>query len=317
LERVAAVLEPKNATAVLEFAYGRELSNHRYSAAVFLGMAKIRLQQGNVAEAQSLLRRMNYVVGEPFSVTDLAGDLLLSQGKASEAREFIDALAKAKPWDPKARVLQARVAASAQGLKEIAESNDMPYAIRCEAALAVRQMKGPVLQTAVDELNLLSTQAAVTEQQASASPYTIELRKLAATQTNDQNVKYRLQTGALAMRPSDLKTRREVFRAAIASRRFQAATNVINDSQAEGNDLALLTDAYLRLGRNQEAEASARSMLESGSPGARRLLELARNAAQLQMLNEQRMPVFQENYDQDRIVMPKLAALPKRGGWAQ
>jgi tetratricopeptide (TPR) repeat protein len=320
LERVASGLEPKNAAAVLEFAYGRELANHRYSAAVFLGMAKIRLQQGNTAEALTLLRRMNYTVGDPFSVTDLAGDLLLSQGKAAEAREFIDALAKAKPWDPKARVLQARVAGSAQGLKELAESGHIPYAIRCEAALAIRQIKGPALQSVVDELNLLSGQATVTEQQASASPYTFELRKLAASQTSDQNVKYRLQAGALAMRPSDLKTRRELFRAAIASRRFQAATNILNDGQAEGNDLALLTDAYLRIGRNHEAEAAARTMLDTGSPGARRLLELARNAAQLQSLNEQRMPIFQENYDQDRIVMPKLIAMPKRavqGGSAQ
>ena len=58
----------------------------------------------------------------------------------------------------------------------------------------------------------------------------------------------------------------------------------------------------------------AQQLLDAGASGARRLLELARNALYLEQMNQQRMPVFQQNYDQDRVVRPKLAALPRRGG---
>ena len=82
------------------------------------------------------------------------------------------------------------------------------------------------------------------------------------------------------------------------------------------DDLKLLTDAYLRLGRNEEASEAARRLVEAKATGARRFAELARNALELQGLNERRMPVFQENYDQDRVVKPRLAALPVRRGVA-
>ncbi len=316
LEQIAATpgLDEKTAAMLLEFGYTRELSNYRYSAGVFLGLAKIRLQQGNVPAAMELLRRMNNTVGEPFTVTDLAGDLLLQQGRPQEAKEFLESLAKARPWDAKAKLLLARVSGNEAQMKAVAESSDAPYAIRCDAALAIRAIKGAALQTPEPELNLLSAQAAVTEQQASASPYSVELRKLAASQTKDVNVKYRLQLGMLAARPADSAARRGAFQSAIASRRFQAAAGILNANRAETQDLPAIVDAYLRMGRNSEATEAARRLVEAHAPGARRLAELARSAFELQRLNEQRMPVFQEHYDQDRVVRPRLAALPRRGG---
>ncbi len=316
LERVAASLDSKAAAPILEFAYRRELDHHNYSAAAFLGLAKIRIEQNSIAEAVELLRRMNYVVGEPFSVTELAGDLLLAQNRPQEAREFLEMFAKAKPWDPKARLQLARVTNAEAGMRAVAESSDAPYAIRCEAALALRQLKANPLQIAGEtELNLLSSQTAITEQQANtASPNAFELRKLAASQSKDANVRYRLLTAALAIRPDEHQIRREAFRAAIQTRRFTSATSLLDSNAAETEDQKLLADAYLRLGRNDEATSVAQQLLDAGASGARRLLELARNALDLEHMNQQRMPVFQQNYDQDRVVRPKLAALPRRGG---
>jgi len=314
LQRAAATLDAKAAAQVLDFAYRREIAEYRYSAPVFLGLAKIRLQQGNVEDALNLLRRMNVVVGEPFSVTALAAELLFENNRPQEAREFAEALAKARPWDAKTRLLQARIASSPEpALKAIGESQDVPYSIRCEAALAIRQIKGAPLQSAEPELNLLSSQAAITEQQASAIPYGLEARKLAAAQSKDANARYRLQGGALAIRPEDSAIRRSLFQSAIATRRFQAATTIYaHGAEATHDDMKLLTDAYLRLGRNDEAAETARRLVDARVPGARRLADLAKGALELQYLNEGRMPVFQENYDQDRVVRPRLAALPVR-----
>jgi Flp pilus assembly protein TadD len=321
MQRVAGTLEEqKDSNTLLEYAYQRELDQQRPSAAVLLGLAKIRLQRNQVSEALPLLKRMNDSIGEPFSTTALAADLLLEQNRPQEAREYIDSLMKAKPWNAEARLLAARGAGSSEAMKAIAESSDVPYATRVEAALAIRQRKGPALQTNVDELNLLSAQPAVTEAQASASPYTFALRRLAAAQTQDANARFRLQVAALAIRPSDAETRRDVFRAAMESRRFAAAANFIERETASIADLKLLTDAYLRQGRNDEAVEAASRLMQLRATGARRLLELARGAQELQRLNEQRMPVFQENYDQVHIVQPRLAALPKSpalGGLAQ
>ena len=189
----------------------------------------------------------------------------------------------------------------------IAESNDVPYEIRCEAALALRQMKAAPLQSAVEELNLLSSQSVVTEAQASASAYTFPLRRLAATQTQDANVKFRLQAAALAIRPSDTDVRRDLFRAAIQSRRFVSATSLVATDGASIDDLKLLVDAYLRQGRNDEAVETARRLTQLRATGGRRLLEIARGAQELQHANEQRMPVIHENYDQNNVVRPKLA----------
>jgi hypothetical protein len=314
LQRAASTLDARAAAQVLDFAYRREIAEYRYSAPVFLGLAKIRLQQGNVQEAVNLLRRMNVVVGEPFSVSALAAELLLENNRTQEAREFAESLAKARPWDAKARLLQARVSAAPEpALKALAESQDVPYSIRCEAALAIRRIKGTPLQSAEPELNLLSSQAVVTEQQASAIPYGFEVRKLAAAQSNDANARYRLQGGALAIRPDDGAMRRSLFQSAIATRRFQAATAIYaNGAETTHDDMKLLTDAYLRLGRNEGAAETARRLVEARVAGARRLADLAKAALDLQNLNEGRMPVFQENYDQDRVVRPRLAAVPVR-----
>jgi hypothetical protein len=167
------------------------------------------------------------------------------------------------------------------------------------------------LRTGEPELDLLSNPARITEQQASASAYTIGLRRRAASELTDANARYRLWMGALAANPDDPEIRRAAFQSAIASRRYQIATAL---HRGGNDDLAQLADAYLRVGRNHEAEQTAYRLVEARAPGARKLLETARNAARLQQLNEMRMPVFQENYDQDRVVKPKLAALPVRGG---
>ena len=313
LEYTATLLDRPTASKLLEYLYLREIAaNRATTAAMYLGLAGIRIEQNRNSEAIDLLRRMNNRIGEPFETTALAADLLLSHNQPEAAREFVDALAKARPWDAKARLLAARTASSAGDLKSLAESSQAPYAIRTEAALALRRMKFPPLAIAGEtELNLLSSQQSVSEQQAAASPYTIALRRFVAAMPAgiDANARFRLLAGVLAQTPDDVTTRREVFRAATAANRFQAAVSLVERHQIEtAADRRRLADAYLRLGRNDEALDVAMEI-----EGETRLVTLARRAVELQRINEQRMPVFHENYEQSSIVRPKLTQLVAGG----
>ncbi|BDC52224.1 hypothetical protein F183_A45390 [Bryobacterales bacterium F-183] len=310
IEAVAAQLDPKVAQPLLEYLYQRELAANRQAVpAMYLGLASIRLDQGRNAEALDILRRLNNTVGDPFETTAFAADLLLARGQTQAAAEFTNALVKARPWDPRVQLLAARTSGSAPALQAVAESSQAPYAVRVDAALALRKLKAAPLQIAGEtELNLLSSaQQNITEQQASASPYTLDLRRYVAARTpNDASARLRLWSGVVAQLPGDVQSHRELFRAATAANRFQTAVSSIEPHQIESPaDLRRLADAYLRLGRNDEALEVA-SRIE----GETRLINLARRALQLQRFNESRMPVFHENYEQNAIVKPKLPQLP-------
>ena len=58
--------DPANARRLLEYVYTRQIDEHDFAPANFLGLAEVRLQQGDLAPAVALLRRMNRVAGQPF-----------------------------------------------------------------------------------------------------------------------------------------------------------------------------------------------------------------------------------------------------------
>ena len=55
-----------SARRVMEFVYTRQLDGEELAPPIFLGLAEIRVQQGNVPAALELLHRLTLVAGEPF-----------------------------------------------------------------------------------------------------------------------------------------------------------------------------------------------------------------------------------------------------------
>ena len=108
--------DPVNARRLLEYVYTRQIDERDFAPANFLGLAEVRLQEGDLAQAMALLQRMNRVAGQPFENLAAAGDLLVKMGHPVEATEFYGMRVKAVPWDADARLKlgQAQAAANTQ-----------------------------------------------------------------------------------------------------------------------------------------------------------------------------------------------------------
>jgi hypothetical protein len=77
-----------SARRIMEFIYTRQLDREELARPVFLGLAEIRVQQGNVPAALELLHRLTLVVGEPFENLAASGALLERLNRPAEALEF-------------------------------------------------------------------------------------------------------------------------------------------------------------------------------------------------------------------------------------
>jgi thioredoxin-like negative regulator of GroEL len=127
LLRVAGGLEPREeARRLLEFVYTGQLDQRSFTAANFLGLAEVRLEEGDAEAAVALLHRMTLVADEPFQDLEAAADLLAKMGRQAEARQFLEARVKAVPWDFGARVKL--------GDASVGKALEAPYDLRAQVA---------------------------------------------------------------------------------------------------------------------------------------------------------------------------------------
>jgi hypothetical protein len=210
LRNIALSLEEKDsdvshARRMLEYVYTRQIDERDFAPANFLGLAEIRLQQGDLSQAVSLLERMNRVAGEPFENLTAAGDLLVKMGHPREACEFYSTRAKALPWDTYARLklAQAEVAANTQRSEAIqlftslASSPSTGYAQRASAAESLGDLKASAASPGSAELEWLIRGGPVA---APESPGFFYARLRAARKATDVATKIRLLLDAIALK---------------------------------------------------------------------------------------------------------------------
>jgi thioredoxin-like negative regulator of GroEL len=193
---------------LLEYVYSAEIDAHDFAPANFLGLAEVRLQQGDLARAIALLERMNRVAGEPFENLAAAGDLLVKMGHPAEAVEFYGLRVKAVPWDNGARLKLARAEAAAnrqpndaiQLFTSLASSPNAGYATRATAAESLGDLKAPAASPGSAELEWLIRGGAVA---GAESPGFYYARLRAAREAADPATKIRLLLDAIALRPED------------------------------------------------------------------------------------------------------------------
>ncbi|HLW79937.1 MAG TPA: hypothetical protein VKU44_10110, partial [Terriglobia bacterium] len=219
-----------SARRVLEFAYTRALSSHDLKAENFLGLAEIRLENGQVNAALVQLRRMTLVAGLAFENLPSAADLLERNGHSLEAVEFRAAFVKASPWDLDARRRLAEDQLTAgldqkhalESLTSIAGASEASYASRVAAATRLGSGKAVVsVKTGSTELDLLA--AGSVDAAAAEKPYFHFARLEAARHDSQPAHRVRLLLGTLAIAPSDEAPRLPLFRAAMDTRRDQLA----------------------------------------------------------------------------------------------
>jgi len=155
--------DPASARRLLEYVYTRQIAGHEFAPANFLGLAEIRLQEGDVESAVALLERMNQVAEQPFENLIAAGDLLVKMDHPAEASEFYGMRVKAVPWDTDARLKLAQAEAPAktqrndaiQLLASLASSTGARYAERVAAAESLATLKASAPSPGSAELEWL------------------------------------------------------------------------------------------------------------------------------------------------------------------
>jgi predicted Zn-dependent protease len=204
--------DPPNARRLLEYVYTRQTDEHDFAPANFLGLAEVRLQQDDLAQAVVLLRRMNRVAGQPFENLAAAGDLLVKMAHPAEATEFYALRVKAVPWDADARLKLAQAEAAAntqrndaiQLLISVASSPNANYAKRAAGAESLAALKAPAPSLGSAELEWLIRGGPVA---AAESPGFFYARIRAAREAADAATQIRLLLEAIALRPEDFSQR--------------------------------------------------------------------------------------------------------------
>ena len=232
LRTVAAALQKADqrpaARKLLEFLFMQEISAHRLNSANMLGLAEIRLQDGDASGAMDVLRRLVLVVGQPFENLDSAATLLARNGRHAEAVEFLGRLAKAEPWNQDARLhlAQEQIAANqdAAGARSLATAvatdAQAAYPDRIAAATILAGSGGPELGSR--ELNVIAHGTGSADR-----PYFFAARLNAAKNSTDAALSARLLQSALADAPERNTTRLPLFYALTTLRQDRLAISEI------------------------------------------------------------------------------------------
>ena len=221
--------DPQSARKVLEFAFAREIDEHRLEASNFLGLAEIRLAAGDTPGALELLRRLVAVVGKPFENLDPAASLLERTGHGAEAAEFLDQLVKSAPWDASYRLRQARAKlaagqdSAAKDLASIASAAENPYDLRTQAARAL--VGRPHQALGSGELDVLAEDAHEVTLAAADRFYFYAARMRAAQQVADTENAVQLLSHCITDFPRRDDARVPLFlsAASVGSREFALA----------------------------------------------------------------------------------------------
>jgi cellulose synthase operon protein C len=334
-----------SARRVLEFVYNRELKAGKFDAANFLGLAEIRIEEGDTAGAVALLRRASLISGDAFSTLEPAAALLERTGHSAEAAAFLADLEKAEPWNQEARERMAADQASVSSsdvLAGVAKSTAATYETRVAAALALRRMKAAALTGTEAELILLSSQTPLTEAEVS-KPYFAASRLEAAARLSgaaSAGARVKLLAGAIAIDPKGAG-KAPLFRAALEARQDALAIAIANEIlppylMNEGEFMPWVADQFasnlapadrvavaLALGSAHQRMGDLRAALRSFQiaqqlqPAAATLRSIGTLRAQMEIeaKNNARRPVVTNNLDQDRLVHPMIQAVvqPRAG----
>jgi tetratricopeptide (TPR) repeat protein len=224
LQNAAQALSEPLKRMVMRFVYERALEARELTAANFLGLAAIDLEEDNTAGAVALLKRLTLISGNPYGDADSAAGLLETKHQFSEAMQFLQPLAQASPWDAslKVRLAVATLAVNAQSqqaqatLATVATDPKAKYAERLAAAKALQGHGTANADLGSAELNLMARAGCPGAEEA-GKPFFVEARRAAAACTADKNVKERLLHAAIADAPDNAELRLEYVWAAFAA----------------------------------------------------------------------------------------------------
>jgi Tfp pilus assembly protein PilF len=311
---------PVAALQVLTFVYQHQLAAGSLDMATFLGLADVKLADNDVPGALQLLRRMTLVSGANFEGYEPAADLLERTGHTKEAQEFLAAWAKSSPWSPEARLRLAAATGTVSDVAVLAQSKDIAYSVRLDAASAINRLKGDPLTATEPELIALSAQQLPADV-STMSPYAIHIRYEVANAQQNATNQERILLAVVAVAPQTPKL--TLFRAAL-NQRHDALADAIgrqfisgapNEARERVTEIAPnervivgrgMGDVNVRLGEPQRA-LYYYGVAENIQPAdnIRRTMETLRAQLDLEAQNAERRPLIKNEVEQDRLVRPR------------
>jgi predicted Zn-dependent protease len=221
-----------SARKIMGFVFTRAIENQELTASNFLGLAELRLAEGNIDLALALLRRLTTVVGQPFENLESAAALLEKSGHNLEAIEFLAKLSDANPWQPAYRVRLAKAqlaaghdpSATQKTLRKVASDPTSTYETRIQAASA---LVGNQENLGSAELNLLAGDTKHIQSEAADKFYFYEARMAAAMTASDLSARFALLTHCVIDFPRRSQARLPLFEAAIAIKSDEYALGAV------------------------------------------------------------------------------------------
>jgi predicted Zn-dependent protease len=219
------------ARKILEYVFTAEIGAHQLNAANMLGLAEIRIEDGDLPGAMEVLQRLTLVVGQPFENMDAAASLLARTGHHAEAAGFLAELLKAAPWDEgvRLRLAQEQLAAGI-GLSHaqaeaarVASDSQASYADREDAA-SILKGRGAASLGSV-ELDALASGTLAAD--FADRPYFYAARLRAANKRDAPEAKERFLQNALSDTPARDAGRVPLFRTLAGEGKDRLAISVM------------------------------------------------------------------------------------------
>jgi hypothetical protein len=275
-------------------------------------LAKLRLDQKRQAEALELVRDAVLSMDAPFVNLQPAGRLLEEVGLRKEAHEYYAQWHKAESWNASAALAEARTNDDVKAIDAVRTNQENAYAVRLQAARAMRAAKAPVAGTT--QLDVL-TQERISPADAS-KPYFVSARLDAAAQTTDWTAKAKLLADAIAIDCGLTDERNKLSDAAAHTSQRYLAIAAYTGEPFDPELAQRIADIHIAIGEFEQAEALLNTIQRSdkATPNqrehARQERERIVKRLQLQLANESRSPEVTNGIVQQRIVKPKLTTLP-------
>jgi tetratricopeptide (TPR) repeat protein len=204
------------ARKIFEYVFSQEIVNHQLSSSNMLGLAEIRLSDGDISGGMEILKRLTLVVGRPFENQQAAATLLIRTGHHVEAVEFLTQQVKAVPWDTNARLRLAQEQIAAGKDASTAREDATAVASNPQAAYSDRMEAAKLLAGAVTkplgsaELDMVS-KGDWASADASDKPYFYIGRVRASEKATTADIRERLLRNALNDTPERDAARLPLF----------------------------------------------------------------------------------------------------------
>ncbi|MGC2659647.1 MAG: hypothetical protein WA324_16940, partial [Bryobacteraceae bacterium] len=302
----------QDADRLLDYDYSAQIQAGTATVSTYLGLAKLRFDQKRNSEGLDLVRDAVLSMDAPFANLQAAGRLLEDEGLRQEAHGYYAQWHTAEPWNGAATLAEARTGEDAKQMDAVRTSPENPYALRIEAARAMRAAKASV--TGTTELDVLTHQQ-ISPADAS-KPYFVAARVDAAAQAADWTSKAKLLAEAIAIDPRLTSERNRLADAAARSHQPYLAIAAYNPQPFDADLAQRIADAEIAIGESQQGQFVLQNIEQNTAAStqqrshARQEREQLVSRLRLQSLNDSRAPEVTNGVAQDRIVKPKLKALP-------